>query len=137
MTELNATMGVASLAYNMNGTTSWFSLVILVGLVCIVLGVMVSALSGIKGFSRVKKLFLWLGKTFYYFGYGILAIVCFAIPISIIWWLEKEAVNGNTIPLKWIGYVILGYVLISFIGWMFKKLIERVKRLNKLSGKKR
>ena len=39
----------------------------------------------------------------------------------------SQAKKGNILPLKYTGYAIIGYIIISFFGWIIKKyVVDRI-----------
>jgi hypothetical protein len=128
-------MNVTTAISGLSDIPSWFGLITLFGLMAIILSVLIIGLSGIKGFKRVKRLLLWFAKTIRYFGYGILTIAYLGIPIYLIYLLEQQAVEGNYVPIKWVGYVVGGYAVICLIGFIAKKVVDRFKKLNKITNK--
>lgn len=126
---LNMTTSAMS---SMSSLSGWGSIFLVLIIVCIALSFLMFAFSNIQRFKKLKKIFLFLGNSFKYFGWGCLSIFVLTIPSVVIYYFVKEAGQGNYIPLKWIGYIIGGYVIISFIGYIIKKyLIDRIKNLTK------
>jgi hypothetical protein len=64
----------------------------------------------------------WGGTVLYLFLFGILPLALFGI--------------GLAVPFEYTFYIILGYIVISFIGWLVSKfIIDRVQGFEKQLGK--
>lgn len=139
MTDALATMNMTtSGTAAISSFSSWSGLITLAAIMTITLGILFMALSNISRYKRLIKLFRILGQSLSYFGYGILFIVLLAVPGFIIYYFEKEAINGNTVPIKYLLGIIAIYALISCLGYLFKKyIIDRVKNFNKQIAKKK
>ena len=113
----NATMGLNSLS----SVGDWMGIVAIVIITAILLGITMMAAENKIWKSKSIK---YIGKSLYYFGWGLLGVVVFALPATIIWSIYNEVSTGNIdIPYNWIGYCIVGYIAISGMGWVIKHKI--------------
>jgi hypothetical protein len=112
------------------GTVIYLALFVLlpIMLICIGMGV----LWNIASYTRFKKHLVWLGYTFQWFMIGFVSLGVLAIPFGFLYWGYTQAKEGNVVPLKYAGLIILGYVVISTIGWLVNKyIVERVQKFEK------
>jgi hypothetical protein len=87
------------------------------------LGAFVFSSSTLQRFTRLRMFFKWLANSCLYFGFGLCALALITGPGYVIYWLAQQTASGNTIPLKWLLYIIGGYFGIAGLGWLFKKYI--------------
>ena len=127
----NATVGLNS----MSTVTNQMSLLAVVIITAILLGIAIGAVESKVWKSKWLKT---LGSSLYYFGWGLLGMVVFALPATIIWSIYNEVSSGNiSIPFDWIGYCIVGYVVISGLGWIIKhKIADKLPKQRKPQIKK-
>jgi hypothetical protein len=123
-------------AYNIADAGSWGGTVIYLGafvllpLAIFIIGIAV--LWNLANYTRFKKYFQWLAGTLSYFVIGAISIVVISIPFALLYWGYTEAQKGNTVPIEYTVYIILGYIAISLIGWFISKfVINRVKKFEK------
>ena len=110
----NATMGMNSITM----VNSQMSLIGIVVITAILLGITIMALENKIWTNKSLK---FIGQSVYYFGWGTLGMVAFALPATIIWSIYNEVSHGNiSIPMDWIGYCVVGYIAISGFGWVIK-----------------
>lgn len=128
----NATIGVAGFVTD----SSWFGIFFIVASLGLVLSFLIAAISSVQRFKKLKGIIKFLVDSFNYFLIGIAALVVMAIPAGLIYWEIKNASEGNVAPITWTIYLVGGYAAISFIGYLAKKLVNRIKRLNKLAKDK-
>jgi len=140
MPDLNVT---TALSFAQISSSSWGGTVLyitLFGLIPLfIMGILIAVLYNLASYTRFKKVFPWLGQTFVWALTGLLTFGVLAIPMGLVYWGYNQAKAGNTVPLRWVGYIVGGYVVLSFIGWIVQKyVIKRIqgfeKQLNK--GKK-
>lgn len=131
MVGLNATTFLA-LSMSNSSFGSWFSMVIIVGMVTIILCLFIMTLASFEQYARTKKWLRWLLNTLRYFGFGILTLLVIALPVLIVYYFLTQAHKGNIAPLKITLYLIGGYIVICIIGWVGKKLVyDRIKKFDK------
>ena len=107
---------------------SWFSLVIIIGIAGILIALVFSILASFKIYVKSRKALKFIINSFQYFLLGILFLVILAFPVGIFMYFYTQARDGNVMPLRYSVYIILGYIIISFLGWIFKKYVyERIK----------
>ena len=131
---MNMTSGIGG-AMATNSFGSWLSIFIIVATCAIVLSLFVVVLSGIKGYKITRKWVLWLINSVRYFFFGIGALLTLAVPGLIIYYFGKQAAQGNVAPIKITLYIIVGYFVIAFIGFLASKVIKRFKKLEKKANK--
>jgi hypothetical protein len=89
---------------------------------------------------KENKAIWFLSRSFYYFGYGLLGLVCFGPPAMLGYFLyDFTVVQGNTASLfsllKWVLLLIIAYFSIAGFGFCFKKIIvDRIKKKFKKKG---
>lgn len=132
MVNITTAMNVTNSIGGLSDSSSWFSMVVIVSLVAVVLSVSIIAISNLNFYRKSRKWLDFLLKSFSYFLFGILTLCILALPVGIFFYFFTQAKKGNVAPL-WISLVIIGgYILISLIGWFSKKFIyERVKKFEK------
>lgn len=141
MASLNVTSATGTLSIaGQELLGSWGGTVLYLFLFCFLplafLGIGLAVLWNIANYTRFKKYFTWLLGTPVYFMVGIISIVVISIPFAFLYWGYIQAKEGNTVPLEYTFYIILGYVVISFIGWIVSKfIIDRVTGFEKELGK--
>jgi hypothetical protein len=112
------------------GTVIYTALFVFIPLFLFIMGFAV--LWNLANYTRFKKYFKWVGETFSYFVIGAISIVVISIPFTLLYWGYVEAKNGNTVPIEYTVYIILGYIVISLIGWFVSKfVINRVQKFEK------
>ena len=120
---LNNTISILG-SYEVGGTPSWGSTVIVVGFWGLLAGFLAIFLSiSLSSFDRYKKsrkIIRWLTNSFGYFGYGTIALILLSIPCGIAYWMYSNAKAGNVMPLWVTGALIGGYIVIALIGYVFK-----------------
>jgi hypothetical protein len=110
----NATQGLNSLS----ATSDLMGILAVVVITAILLGL---TITGLESKIWKNKSLKYIGKSIYYFGWGLGGMVVFALPATIIWSIYNEVSTGNIlIPFDWIGYCIVGYIVISAFGWVVK-----------------
>ena len=132
---LNNTISILG-SYEVGGTPSWGSTVIVVGFWGLLAGFLAIFLSiSLSSFDRYKKsrkIIRWLTNSFGYFGYGTLALIFISIPCGIAYWMYSNAKAGNVMPLWVTGALIGGYIVIALIGYVFKIwIIDKIKTYEK------
>ena len=123
-------------SYGMEGLASintFAPLIFVVAISAIILGLVIYSLGSIKRFKKIWKLLDFLGKSFMYFGYGCLTLIVVVLPSIFIYWLGQTTVEGDTVPLKWICYILGSYFGIAGLGYLVKKFI--VDKFQKYSKK--
>jgi hypothetical protein len=128
---MNVTNSMAGLSV----TSSWFGLMIIVGVIAVILSVFVMALSGLEGYVRARRWLYWCFKTTRYFFSGLVTLLVLAVPIGIFYYFISQASKGNIAPAKWTGGIIIGYVVIALIGYFGEKIYGRFKRFEKVRSK--
>lgn len=138
MSAINATTAVSSSMAG-SGVGSWFSMVVIVGILTIILALFIVALSNFEQYAKTRKWLIWLLNTVRYFGFGLLTLLTLALPIAVIYYFLSQAHEGNVAPLKITLYLIGGYIAICIIGWIGKKLVyDRVEKFeDKLNTKEK
>ena len=132
---LNNTISILG-SYEVGGTPSWGSTVIVVGFWGLLAGFLAIFLSiSLSSFDRYKKsrkIIRWLTNSFGYFGYGTIALILLSIPCGIAYWMYSNAKAGNVMPF-WVTVVIIGgYITIALIGYVFKIwIIDKIKTYEK------
>jgi len=135
MTVINNTTGTFSLAGqellgSWGGTVIYLGAFVFLPLAIFLIGLAV--LWNLANYTRFKKYFQWLGGTFIYFMVGTVSIVVISIPFALLYWGYSEAKKGNTVPIEYTFYIIIGYIIISLIGWFISKfVIDRVQGFEK------
>jgi len=127
--DLNATSSIYSLA-NVE-PSSWGGTVIYMFLfVLFPLGMIFFAFAVLWNLANYTKFKKYLGvfqESFYYFMIGSVSLFALAIPFALLYWGYSQAKKGNILPLKYTGYAIIGYIIISFFGWIIKKyVVDRI-----------
>ena len=102
--------------------------VLSIAFVFIAMAVVIAWLSTPIGALKTNRFLRFIGKTFYYFGYGLLGLVCFGPPAMIGYFVyDYTIVQGNTESLvglgKWILLIVVAYFAIAGFGYFFKKVI--------------
>ena len=141
MTALNNTTGTFSVAGqellgSWGGTVIYLALFVFIPLAMI--GIGFAVLWNIASYTRFKKYFQWIfGTTPIYFITGLVSILTLSIPFAFLYWGYSQAKKGNVVPIKYTFFIIIGYVVISFIGWLVQKyVLERVQDFEKQLKKK-
>jgi len=123
---MNNTVNMTTAA--LSSDMSWFSLIILVSFVAVVLSLLVMAMSSVTRYKKLKGALEWLTTTFNYFLMGLATLATLAVPGLVIFFFGKQAAEGNTAPVWMTACIILGYFAISLLGWLSKKfVVDRVK----------
>jgi hypothetical protein len=122
----NATQGLNSLS----ATSDLMGILAVVVITAILLGL---TITGLESKIWKNKSLKYIGQSIYYFGWGLGGMVVFALPATIIWSIYNEASTGNiSIPWEWIGYCVVGYVVISAFGWIVKtKVADKLPKQKK------
>jgi len=100
----------------------------------IVLSIGIAWISTPRSVFSTNRVLRFLVKSIYYFGYGLLGLVCILPPLVLGYFLfDFVAVQGNTGSLialsKWILLLIVAYFSIAGFGYIFKRVVvNRVKR---------
>jgi hypothetical protein len=131
---LNTTMAVGSIAYNMNGGEgfgSWLGLMVIVFFAAVILVLFTSMLSSFQNYRKIRGVLGWLINTVRYFFFGVATLFCLAVPVLIFYYFISQARRGNVAPTKITFYIISGYVVICLIGYVGKKIYERIKKFEK------
>lgn len=116
------------------GTVIYLFLFILLPIGLITIGLAV--LWNLASYTRFKKYLNWLGSTFQYAMIGLGSVGVLAIPVGFLYWGYTQAKQGNIVPFKYVGYIILAYAALSAIGWVVSKfVIERVQKFEKQLNK--
>lgn len=133
MADLNVTHSLSTgltytdLSGSWGGTVIYMTLFILLPIGIVLIGLTV--LWNIASYTRFKKYLEWFGKTFVYAGIGLISTGILAIPFGLLYWGYTQAKQGNTVPLRYTGYAIGIYIVLSMFGWIVNKLvIERVQK---------
>lgn len=112
------------------GTVIYLFLFVILPLGLITLGLAV--LWNLASYLRFKKYLNWFGDTFKYAIIGLVSVGVLAIPFGFLYWGYTQAKQGNIVPFKYVGYIILVYTALSTIGWFVSKyIIERTKNFEK------
>ena len=99
----------------------------------IVLSIAVGWISMPRDSLRNNKYLWFLVRSLYYFGYGLIGLVCVLPPLALGYFMfDFMVVQGNTgsfISLcKWVLLIVVAYFSIAGFGFAFKKLVgDRVK----------
>jgi uncharacterized membrane protein YhdT len=121
--EMNVTTAVTSLVTGESGFSSWFSLVILVGLMVMIVLVFTIALSSVTRYKKARGIIAWLLSTVQYFFLGIGGLGALAVPSVILYYFINQAREGNTVPLWVTLSIISAYFIIASIGYFVKKYV--------------
>jgi len=94
----------------------------------IIIAIVISYISIPYSTLRENKFLKFFVSSAYYFGYGVIGLVCLLPPFALGYYLiDFAVVQGNTGSLvsiaKWLLLVIVLYFSISGFGYFFKKLI--------------
>ncbi len=73
---------------------------------------------------------LWrlISESVEYFLYGLATIITLAVPTGIFYYIIHSAKQGNTFPLKAVLYFAAFYAVVSFIGYLSKRFLARLKQ---------
>lgn len=122
----NATMSVSSGLSDLSG--SWFSSVIVIGISAILITLVALIINSYDYYYKSRKFLNLILKSFKYFLYGIMFILILSLPVAVVMYYYTQASDGNIVPLKYTAIFIVSYVLISMLGYIFKKYIyDRIK----------
>jgi len=109
-------------------TYSWFSMIIIIGIAALILSLVFAILGSFKIYVKSRKTLKFILNSVQYFILGIVFLLILAFPVGIFMFFYTQAKKGNVMPLRYSLYIILGYIVISFLGWIFKKYVyERIK----------
>jgi len=119
---MNTTSNVGSTVFSMIG------IVLVIGVLLTLIGIVYFWVSTPERYKKPSKLIAFLGKTTYYFGFGLLFVAIFAVPGYLMYFLYTyTVVDGNTgffvDAVKWISIAVVLYFGISGAGYFFKKKI--------------
>ena len=99
----------------------------------IVVGIAITWISMPRESLRNNRFLWFLIRSLYYFGYGLIGLVCVLPPLALGYFMfDFMIVQGNTgsfISLcKWVLLIVVAYFSIAGFGFAFKKLVgDRVK----------
>ena len=126
--EINSTQSALSSFVVDNGGLSWFGTVIMVAIVVMVVGLFIGLLSNFRVYYKSRKAIDSLIKSVYFFLWGLFFSGILGVIGLIFYYFFDNARKGNVVPLWITGAIILGYVIITIIGWFGKKYVfERIK----------
>ena len=127
---INATTSIGLNPPSWGGTMLYVGLFIILPLLLIQL--LLAVLWNLASYTRFKKYLNWLGDSFRYAILGMISIMILAIPFGFLYWGYTQAKQGNIVPLKYVGYAILTYTVLTVIGYLVNKyVIKRVKNFEK------
>ena len=117
----------------MTGGISWggtvLYLCVFVFFPLMLIGVGIAVLWNLANYTRFKKYLEWIVGSIHYAGIGVATLFTLSIPMGLIYYFYSQAKSGNTVPLIYGGYILLGYLGLVLLGWIVKKLV--VKRIVK------
>jgi hypothetical protein len=103
-------------------------IIVVVGAIMTIVGLAYYYVSTPERYKKPSKLISFLDTTTYYFGWGLLSFVIFAIPGYLMYLLWQYTVTeGNTGSfievMKWIAIIVVAYFLLAGLGYLIKKKI--------------
>jgi len=112
------------------GTVIYFGFFIFIPIAVFLIAA--SALYSLASYTKFKKYLDKLGYSFIYMMIGSVTCAVLALPMAVIYWGYKQAQTGNTVPLRYAGYIAGGYIVLSTIGYFVQKyVIDRVQKFEK------
>lgn len=124
--QRSATMNVTSTT----GSTVFniFGIVLVIGVIMAIISLMYYYVSTPERYKKPGKVFKFIIATTYYFGWGLLSLVIFAVPTFLIWFMyQYTVVEGNVGSFvevaKWIVILIGFYFGTAALGYAMKKKI--------------
>lgn len=136
MVELNATstLTISDVAGSWGGTVLYIFLFVFLPIGGLI--ILITVLWNIANYTRFKKYLGVLGNSLRYAMIGAVSILVISIPFAFLYWGYSQARKGNIVPLKYTGYILLGYIALAIIGWLVEKyVINRVVTFEKMIDK--
>ena len=101
---------------------------IVVFFVSVLLGILIAMYASLLAYSYFRKVWKLLSESVEYFLYGCATIIVLAVPTGIFYYIIHSAKQGNTFPLKAVLYLAAFYAVVSFIGYLSKRFLARLKQ---------
>jgi len=129
---LNNTISTMNQASELLGSSWAGTAIYTLIFICLPIGLFAIGVAVLWNLSNYTKFKKYIGKfvdSFKYTLTGLITLVTLAIPFAVIKWFYSQAKLGNTVPIEYGIYIILGYLALTLLGWLVHKFI--VKRVSK------
>lgn len=132
---LNTTLPSNSVAANttgyITGSSTFGSIITLIPLViitAIIMMVIIAMLTNWNNYKKMSGIKGWLVRTFGSFLYGLLTLILFGVPVTVIYEIYNAASNnlaGTSNALLWLGGIVGGFFVLAGIGYVMNKLFYK------------
>ncbi len=128
---VNATSSIFEITTTASGAPSWGGTVIYVALFIALpvatMAIGITVLWSVASYTRFKKYLDGFVNSFKYAFIGLITCLVLALPMGLLYYGYAQAKVGNTVPLKYGVYIIVGYIVLAIIGKLVHKYV--IKRI--------